>query len=1248
MKHPIVRSCFCLVAFAAEVWGQTAQLSGVVRDASGAIVPFANLTAINQKTGVRRISQSNGEGYYSLPSLQPGDYSVQAQAAGFEAAIREDLNLAVDQNARLNFTIEITRNRDEVNVQDAPSAVVNTSDAALGLALSNRQVQQLPIEGRNVLQLLSLQPGAVYLGENLNADTDSRSGSVNGARSDQSHVTLDGVDVNDQNKGYAFLSVLRNTQDSVQEFRVITSNADAEAGSSSGAQVVLITRGGANTFHGSAYEYNRNTLFTANDYFLKASQLATGKSNRPAPLIRNVFGTSLGGPAKKDRLFFFLNYEGRRDDQAQSSVNVVPTQSFRQGYIRYFHSGGIAQTLSPGQIRSMDPLGIGANAAILALMRSYPLPNDPSLGDGLNTAGYRFAVNEKSKYDTYIGRIDYSLTPDGRHTIYWRGNLQGDKTPSPPQFPGQQPSTVALDNSRGFATGYTAVLSSDKVNVVRWGFTRQGAADTGGSLQPEVLLAAIDQPSAFDRPSSYRVPVHNLVDDFSWNRGSHSLQFGANTRLIKNERSNYSHSFPAAYMTDGWLENSGIAGKDVPFDPAEAGYDPVANQYRKSYDKALLTLVGIITEENAIYNYSRGGQPLPFGSPVMRDYRWKEQEYYGQDSWKLLRSLTLTFGLRYTLLEPPFEIHGNQVGPCTLQGSACAPLSLTNWFNESAQQGLAGGAAMNVPLISFAPNGKANAQPGLWHWDYKDLGPRAALAWAPNFKGGWLARLFGSEGQSSLRGGYSIVYDHFGAGMVNTYDAYGSFGLTSQVANVPGTVSVSTAPRFTGINAIPATLLPSAPPGGFPAMPSNDGFAISWGMDSAMKTPYAHAVNLSFSRELTKDSVLQIAYVGHFGRRLPEQEDVAMPLDLVDPKSGVDYFKAMTMLSKLAYSGARIGSVAAIPYFQDLFGPLNGTNLGSGPLTATQVVYSQVLKNLGNETSALFNLDLPNSQTNAGLNVPGHSYPSYRFYHDQYSSLYAWRTIGSSSYNGLQVSLHRRFREGLQADFNYTWSKSIDTTSEADRISASGSDNYAQIINSWRPNQLRGVSDFDATHQINSNWLFEFPVGRGRAFASHASPWLDAFIGGWQLSGLLRWTTGFPFSVNEGSSWPTNWNINGFAALAGPLPAGAANRGQGPQAFADPQAVFNAFRPDYPGESGTRNPLRGDGYFGLDAGLSKVLTITEKLKMRLRWDAFNVTNSVRFDVRSIGDRLDSPTQFGIYSSTLTTARVMQVAVRLEF
>jgi hypothetical protein len=363
----------------------------------------------------------------------------------------------------------------------------------------------------------------------------------------------------------------------------------------------------------------------------------------------------------------------------------------------------------------------------------------------------------------------------------------------------------------------------------------------------------------------------------------------------------------------------------------------------------------------------------------------------------------------------------------------------------------------------------------------------------------------------------------------------------------------------------------------------------------------------------------------------------------------VDYFTAVTMLSKLAYAGTNISSVQPIPYFQDLFGALNGlTAGGSGPLTATQVVYNQVQRNLGNETAALFNLDLPNSQTGAGLNVPGHSYPSYRFYHDQYSSLFAWRTIGVSNYNSLQVTLHKRFGHGLQGDLNYTWSKSLDLTSQVERAPSAGIVNFAQIINSWSPRQLWGVSDYDATHQVNGNWLAEIPFGHGRRFASGTNRWIDAAIGGWQLSGLLRWTSGLPFGVKLGSTWPTNWDIPGFATLDGSIPASALARGSGPQAFADPQAVLAAFRLDYPGESGTRNPLRGDGYYGLDAGLSKLFMAGDRLKVRLRWDAFNVTNSVRFDVRSLGGSLVTPIDFGVYSSTLTSPRVMQVAMRLEF
>jgi hypothetical protein len=317
-------------------------------------------------------------------------------------------------------------------------------------------------------------------------------------------------------------------------------------------------------------------------------------------------------------------------------------------------------------------------------------------------------------------------------------------------------------------------------------------------------------------------------------------------------------------------------------------------------------------------------------------------------------------------------------------------------------------------------------------------------------------------------------------------------------------------------------------------------------------------------------------------------------------------------------------------------------------MTATQAVYNQFLSNVGNETYALFNLDLPDSQTGAGLNVPGHSYPSYRFYHDQYSALYSWRNIGKSDYNALQVTLHKRFTNGLQGDFNYTWSKSFDWTSQAERIPTSGGNNGAQIMNTWNPSQLRGVSDFDATHQINANWIFELPFGKGRRFASGINPWLNTLIGGWQLNGLFRWTSGLPWTVDEGSTWPTNWDEEGWAIFQGPLTGANLKRGSGPNAFVNPQAVYNAFRIDYPGESGTRNPLRGDGYFGIDAGLAKVFQPVERVKLRLRWDVFNVTNSVRFDVGSIGNRLDSPNNFGVYTQTLSNPRVMQVALRVEF
>jgi len=204
------------------------------------------------------------------------------------------------------------------------------------------------------------------------------------------------------------------------------------------------------------------------------------------------------------------------------------------------------------------------------------------------------------------------------------------------------------------------------------------------------------------------------------------------------------------------------------------------------------------------------------------------------------------------------------------------------------------------------------------------------------------------------------------------------------------------------------------------------------------------------------------------------------------------------------------------------------------------------------------------------------------------------------------------------------------------------------VINSWMPNQLYGASDYDVRHQVNANYIWDIPVGRGRHFMATGSRWRDELIGGWQTTGIVRWTSGFPFLVNDGAYYPTNWDIQGFATQVAPIPSRAAKRGHLTQRFADPAAVFSSFDFTLPGGSGTRNPLRGDGYYDWDTGLNKTFPITERAKLQLRWEMFNVTNSVRFDSHSINATLDNPQAFGQAGGLLTNYRLAQFAARVEF
>ncbi len=1214
-------------------------LQGRVTDPSGAVVVGAHVRITLTGTGATREDQTNSNGDFQFQQLMPGTYNVAIDAAGFATAIRNNVVLQVSTPGSLNIALAVAAATQSTEVDASEAELVNTVDATLGNAFDSHQISTLPIEARNVVELLSLQPGVTYLGKNAgNNDSDSRSGAVNGSRSDQSNVTLDGIDVNDENSGYAFNSVLRVTQDSVAEFRVTTSNPNADASRGAGAQVTLITKSGTNQIHGAVYEYNRNVSFAANDYFNKQTEAANGTPNRPDKLIYNVFGAAVGGPVIKDKVFYFANFEGQRIDQSQFPERTVPTASYRAGTLQYQTDSGDVYALTPTQIQGMDPLGIGDNAAMLQLLASYPAPNDSTAGDGLNTAGYRFSQPVSTSLNTYIARLDWNVS--SKHTLFWRGNLDNDDTPGVSQFPGQPIASRALVNSKGFAAGYTYVITSALVNNFRWGLTRQSGSNAGISSQTQVSLEEIDSPVAFTRSNDYHIPVNNFVDDLAWTRGNHNLSFGTDIRMIDDWRSSTGNSFPDAQINIGWMQPSGIANTGASLDPPNYGYPAVSSTFGGNYDDGIMNLVGLVSEVDAVYNYDKTGKSIPLGAALKREYKWNEYDFYGQDSWKALKDLTLTFGLHYSYLQVPTEINGTQVGTCVETSSGCTPYALSDFYNASAQQGASGGAASNVPTVSFDLNGRSNHRSDFWSPDTKDLGPRFAFAWAPSSGP--------SAGKMSIRGGYSLVFDHFGAGIVNSFDTAGSFGLSSDVSNPAGVQTVATAPRFQGINTIPSGLLPGAPAGGFPATPDPGSFAISWGLDSKTKTPYEHVVDFSVQRELTHSSSLEVSYVGRFAHRLLEQEDVAMPLNLT--AAGTDYFRAASALAAMVRQGVPVDNVAPAPYWETLFGPLDGQtgfcdgdpNPPSNP-TATQNVFCLFEQNAGNETNALFTLDLPGNGTGAGT-----TYPAYRFYHDQYSALYAWRSIGMSNYNALEVTWRQHFGKGLEADFNYTYSKSIDLTSQAERLATSGGNNGAQIINSWEPNQLRGTSDFDMTHQLNANWIWDIPVGRGRRFLGSSGRLADGVVGGWQLTGIFRLTSGLPYAVDDGSRWPTNWDIEGFATQLHKIPGSALKRGHGQQMFADPEAVFNSFRQAYPGESGTRNPLRGDGFYDWDAGLNKTFRLYDRTRLQIRWETFNITNSVRFDPQSVSARLDSAQSFGNAFSVLTEPRVMQVAARIEF
>jgi hypothetical protein len=1240
-----------------------AAITGVIADPSGAVVPGATVTLLDPQTGVVYKAVSNAAGSYTINDVKPGPgYTLTATHQGFETTELTGLYLNVGVTRSQNVKLTVGKVSETIAVSATNQDVtLDTTDATVGNNFQVQYLDELPVMARDTpIELLTQQPGM------------TNDGSATGARTDQSRVTLDGLDVNDAVYG-AFGSVVAGASvDSVQEFRGTTAGMLSSNGAGGGGQFEMVTKSGTNKFHGDVNEYHRDTDLEANEYFNNFNGVPR------SPLVRNQYGGAVGGPIWKDKVFFFFDFNGRHDALSTIATRTVPTDTFLKDQTITYYTDITAQTknsINAAQVAGFDPQGAGFDQAMFSFLNGkcgnrqcYPSPNDFSgdAGDLLNTAGFRFNAAKPYIEKNYVGRLD--INPFKNHHLFGRVTYNNiNSVNAPPEFPGDPETFPYLDTSHAWVVGWDWMIGNNKTNSLIWGATvanigypdtynPQGANQynfdgdpTGGYFLSNIYANA--------GGSKYYFPIPVLRDDFSWQKGRHGFTFGGSFKYPSPHYSVYNdYNGPIVGLGGGvtGLPTNGTSSWN--FDPSDIDNSQTSLTI---YQSALVLGLGRFEDTNDTWNYNAAGSVVPQGTGLQTTFRYYETEFYFGDTWKLTPSLTLTYGLRYQNTTVPYEIHGIE---------ADQNESFWNFMNARIAQSAAGvggsgslpGGSNVVPYVEYNLAGKANNAAGYYQPANKDFAPRVAFAWTPP----------GQNKKLVINGGAGLVYDQTVVNAILQEEASYSYlfesGETADYG-VPATETNSAAynslmqnVRFTALGSpppgpTPPTITkpfipfvgPESPECGGVTGPCGlaNGGAFNISVDHNLPTPYNIMYNLGIQQELKGGLIFRLGYVGRQGRRLLAQADAEQLINFPDSKSGQTLSQAMAGLTTWlrANPNAPAANVPAQPFFENVLYP-NSAGISNTVFIATNMAPYPARGDVADSVELMSYYGL--LPANVGMAA-------------QLSENTFFTDMGFSSYNGMLATLHKNSSHGLQFDLNYTWSHSIDNVSQkAYSFAYTG---YGFICDVLRPRLCRGSSDYDVTEYLNGNFLYQLPFGRGRDFATSLPLWADEVVGGWELSGLPIWHTGTVTMANS-IAFLMSYSNEDPAILTGslaPMKTHVNQQGGLVESYKNPELAFDQYRGPTGFEMGPRNNLRGPGFVDLDLGLGKTFPLYPKegVNLKFRVDAFNVMNHPNFATPGFtGDMqlTNAPNLFGAITNTVTptgsdlSARVLQGSLRIEF